>query len=118
MRTFGLQTPFDMVVYITLGGMLDRTIMGHYPFLPCLAACAGLVLLHRLFAVLSFHSKFIHKLTTGNPVLLFSEGKEKPEKMQKHEISRKDLMVTIRENGFDNLDGIQSIWLEPDGTLA
>jgi uncharacterized membrane protein YcaP (DUF421 family) len=118
MRTFGMQSPFDMVVYITLGGMLSKTIMGHYPFFPCLAACAGLVTLHRLVSILSFRSKIIHKLTEGDAVLLFSEGREKSKVLEKYDISRKDLMVTIRENGLDSFETIKSIWLEPDGTIS
>src|ERR1700712_215578 len=59
MRTFGMQSPFDMVVYITLGGMLSKTIMGHYPFGSCLIACASLVSLHRLVSFLSNKSKII-----------------------------------------------------------
>ncbi len=31
-RTFGTQSAFDVIVSITLGGMLGKWIIGHYPF--------------------------------------------------------------------------------------
>lgn len=118
MRTFGMQSPFDMVVYITLGGMLSKTIMGHYPFFPCLAGCAGLVFIHRVLSALSFRSETIRRLTEGDAVNLAIDGKENPQALKKYEISRKDLMVTIRENGLDDLDKVKALWLEPDGTIS
>ncbi len=118
MRTFAKQSPFDMVVYITLGGMLSKTIMGHYPFFPCLVACGALVFVHRLLSALAYRYKIIRKLVEGDAVTLFADGRKNGDNLKKYEISTKDLLVTIRENGLDNLDSVKSLWLEPDGSIS
>lgn len=75
MRSFGTQSAFDVVLSITLGAILSRCITGHYPFFATLATALFLAMLHRLFAWLSFKSRFINRLTEGNRTLLLSMAK-------------------------------------------
>src|ERR1700716_2149739 len=71
MRTFGTQSAFDVVVSITLGGILSRCITGHYPLIPSLGAAGLLVLLHRLAAFLTYRSRTVSRLIEGDSILLY-----------------------------------------------
>src|SRR4051812_2647285 len=80
MRSFGTQSAFDVVLSITLGAVLSRSITGHYPFFPTLATALFLALLHRIVAWTSYQSKILNKITEGDAVQLFKDG----EKIQKN----------------------------------
>jgi uncharacterized membrane protein YcaP (DUF421 family) len=118
MRSFGTSSAFDVVVTITMGAVLSRTITGHYPFFPCLITAFVLAFVHRLIALVSFKSRVVRKLVEGNPVLLFSNGLFVEKNLSLHSISRPDLERTLREEGIDNYDKVKSIWYEVDGKIS
>ena len=118
MRTFGTSSAFDVVVSITLGGMLGRCVMGHYPFFPSLGAAGFLVLLHRLVSHLAARSKLVRKIMAGDSVLLFSEGHTLDRTLKKYDITDKEMITAIHEESIDSFDKVKSIWLEPDGKLS
>jgi uncharacterized membrane protein YcaP (DUF421 family) len=118
MRTFGTSSAFDVVVSITLGAILGRCIMGHYPFFPSLAAAGFFVCLHWLVARISARRPFICKLTEGDPILLFSDGEQKLQAQKKYNITPAEILAAIHEQNIDDFDRVKSIWLEPDGVLS
>ena len=118
MRTFGTSSAFDVVVSITLGAILGKCIMGHYPFFPGLATAGFFVCLHWLVARISAQSPFIRKLTEGDPILLFSAGEQKLRAQKKYNITPAEILAAIHEQNIDNFDQVKSIWLEPDGMIS
>ena len=118
MRTFGTQSAFDVIVSITLGGMLGRCIMGHYPFFASLIASAGLILLHRLASFLASRSKLLCRLMEGTPVLLFKDGRQLESVLKKYNINEQELLTAIHEDSLDDFGKVKTIWLEPDGKLS
>lgn len=118
MRTFGTKSAFDIVVSITLGGMLGRCIMGHYPFFPSLAASTGLVCLHRLVSFISSRSRIVARLTAGEPILLSRDGRKQLTELKKYEITDRELTTALHENGVESLGDAKSVWLEPDGKIS
>src|ERR1700748_2261428 len=46
-RSFGLHTPLDNIITISLGATLSRAIVGATPFVPVVVTCFVIVLLHR-----------------------------------------------------------------------
>lgn len=118
MRTFGTQSAFDVVVSITLGGILGRCIMGHYPFFPSLTAAGALLALHRLAGFLAARSKWLGKMMEGEPVLVFKEGRREENILKKYDINEKELLMALHEESVDDFEKIKSIWLEPDGKLS
>jgi uncharacterized membrane protein YcaP (DUF421 family) len=118
MRTFGTQSAFDVVVSITLGGMLGRCIMGHYPFFASLAAAGSLLAFHRLISFLSSRNKRICDLTEGDSILLFKNGEKQTTALKRYDITDKELVAAIHEESVDSFEKVKSIWLEPDGKLS
>ena len=118
MRTFGTSSAFDVVVSITLGGMLGRCIMGHYPFVASLSAAAFLMVLHRLVSFVSARNKFIRRITEGEGVLLFKNGQALQRQLRKYDITDKELQAAVHKESIDSFAEVKSIWLEPDGTIS
>jgi uncharacterized membrane protein YcaP (DUF421 family) len=118
MRTFGTQSAFDVIVVITLGGILGRCIMGHYPFFASLTAAAALVALHKLVSILASRSKNICRLVEGDAVLLFDNGIKLADRLKLYDITEKELVAAMHEKSVDNFSKVKTIWLEPDGKLS
>jgi len=118
MRTFGTQSAFDVIVVITLGGILGRCIMGHYPFFASMLAAAALTVLHKLASMLASRNKFICRLIEGDAVLLFSNGKIRTDKIKQYDITDKELEAALHEQSVDSFSQVKTIWLEPDGKLS
>lgn len=117
-RSFGTSSPFNVVLVITLGALLCRCIAGHYSFYACLFGATVLAFFHRLVAYLSFKSKFINKLTEGDPILLYKDGKKMQRNLSREYITEEDLLKCLREEHLDDFNNVKSIWLEPDGKIS
>ena len=118
MRTFGTQSAFDVIVVITLGGILGRCIMGHYPFFASLVAAAALAALHKLVSVLASRNEFIRRLVEGDAILLFDNGEKLVHKLKQYDITENELVAALHEQSLDNFSKVKNIWLEPDGKLS
>ena len=118
MRSFGFRSPFDIVLSITLGAVLSRCITGHYPFFPCLAAATTLAFFHRIIAWFSYKNTIINKLTEGDPVLLYKDGKKIEKNLEEFNISESDITKALHQQNLGDYKKVASIWLETDGTIS
>ncbi len=116
MRTFGTKSAFDIVFGITIGALLGRAIMGHYPFFATLLASLSFSLCHRIISYLS-RFPWIKKLTEGEAVCLYDNGKMMTEKFQKYSIKEEDIDRALRGVGLEKLDKVKKIWFEVDGKI-
>lgn len=118
MRTFGTRSAFDVVVSITLGAVLSRGIMGHYPFQNCMAAGALIVILHRLVGYISARSKRVRKLTEGTPEVLFDNNELKQENLKKYSITQSDIQRALHEQNLSGFSKVSMMILETDGSIT
>ena len=117
MRTFGTQSAFDVVLSITIGGILSRCVTGHYPFFPTLLAAATLAVCHRGVAALS-RFRIMNKLLQGRPVCLYSNGQLHSKTFKWYSISEQDVHRVLHEHGLESLDRVDKIWYEVDGKIS
>jgi uncharacterized membrane protein YcaP (DUF421 family) len=66
-RSLAHRTPFDAILLVILAAVLSRAINGSAPFVATLGGGVVLVALHRLFALLAFHSHSFGILVKGKP---------------------------------------------------
>ena len=92
MRAFGRKSSFDTIVAVLLGAILSRAIYGASPTLPIIAACAALVMVHRLIALLTARYPGFEQLVKGPKIVLFRDGVELTSLAHRHGISRTDLL--------------------------
>lgn len=118
-RTFGGNTPFDMVVKIMLGAVLSRAVAAASPFWGTLLAGFVLVALHRLLAWASFRSHFVSQLVKGEETVLAEHGQVNEETLRRHNLTRHDLLEGLREGGnIATADEAQAVRLERDGSIS
>jgi len=118
-RFLGKYTAFDVILGIIFGSIVSRAVTGSSEFFPTLAAGLTLVLLHWLFATLSFHFDWFGTFVKGNSKILVKDGKILWDAMRSSHISEKDLMGALRSQAnVDKLDEVKEARLERSGDIS
>lgn len=119
-RFLGKYTALDVILGFMLGSVLSRAVTGNAPYFETiLGASLGLVLMHWLFAVLSFHSDRFGDLIKGGERLLVRNGEIQWDAMQSSHISENDLMGAIRTSAqIGKLKKVEEARLERSGDLS
>ena len=117
-RSFSLHSPLDNIITIILGAVLSRAIVGASPFLPVIASCTGLVVIHRLFAYGMVHHPVFTRLVSGKKILLFREGDFIQQNLDKALICREEVLQEVRKTALtEDLDRIEKIYMERNGEV-
>jgi uncharacterized membrane protein YcaP (DUF421 family) len=118
-RSLARKTPFDAVLLVILAAVLSRAINGSAPFFPTLAGGVVLVLLHRLFAYLAFHSHRFGILVKGVPDTIVRDGECDFPMMRRNHVSMHDLEEDMRLNGhLDDLSKVRLARVERSGDIS
>lgn len=118
-RTFGKKSAFDNTVALLLGAVLSRAVVGASPFVPTVASCLALVVLHRFMDWLTLRYDFIRKHVKGEQLLLFKNGQVQEENLAQAMMNKKDLMSDIRtQGGTNSLAEIEEVYMESSGKIS
>jgi uncharacterized membrane protein YcaP (DUF421 family) len=118
-RSLARKTPFDAVLLVILAAVLSRAINGSAPFFPTLGGGVVLVLLHRLFAYLAYHSHRFGILVKGAPDTIVREGECDFPMMRRNHVSMHDLEEDMRLDGhIDDLSKVRLARVERSGDIS
>ena len=98
-RFLGRSAGFDILLAVVLGSLLSRGINGQAAFLPTLAACTVLVLLHRLAGSVAYRFHRFSQFMKGHTHLLVRDGEIDRVELGRTKISQDDLEENLRLNG-------------------
>jgi uncharacterized membrane protein YcaP (DUF421 family) len=117
-RSFGVHSPLDNIISISLGAVLSRAIVGASPFIPVLITCLVIVILHRFLAWLEVHHKKL-RMIEGEKILLYKDGDYIQKHMDRALISEEDVLQGIRETAStDDLNKIDKVYMERNGQIS
>jgi uncharacterized membrane protein YcaP (DUF421 family) len=118
-RSFGLHTPLDNIITISLGAILSRAVVGASPFIPVIICCFVIVLLHRMLGWLVSRNNRISKVIEGNKILLFSNGRFNRHNMRRAQVCEEDMMEGVRKSALtDDMDKIDRVYIERNGDIS
>jgi uncharacterized membrane protein YcaP (DUF421 family) len=118
-RSFGVRTALDNIISISLGAILSRAVVGASDFVPVVVACFVIVLLHRFFGWLTANSKRFGRITEGNKILLYHDGKFIPQNLKKALIGEEDIMQGVRKSALtEDLRKIDKVYIERNGEIS
>jgi uncharacterized membrane protein YcaP (DUF421 family) len=118
-RSFGVRSPLDNIITISLGAVMSRAIVGASDFVPVIATCFVVVLLHRLVGWLIANSKLFGRLIEGEKILLFEDGVFLKGNMKKALVCQEDLMQGVRKSAMtENMDQIAKVFMERNGEIS
>jgi uncharacterized membrane protein YcaP (DUF421 family) len=117
-RTFSNASPLDIVVALVVGSNLSRAMTGNAPFWPGLAATLLLVLLHRLFVMLTIRWSWLAKVMKAEPVVLVRGGVRDHAAMVRHGIGEVDLLEGLRLEQAERPEDAHLATLENSGRIS
>lgn len=95
-RSLARKTPFDAVLIVILASVLSRAINGSAAFFATLGGSVVIVLVHRLFALIAYHSHVFGILIKGQPEAIVENGALILKTMGRNHISKHDLEEDLR----------------------
>jgi uncharacterized membrane protein YcaP (DUF421 family) len=119
-RFLGEYAALDFILGFMLGSVLSGAITGSTPFFETIIGGAlALVLIHWLFAALSFRSDRFGNLVKGTERVLVRDGDIDWDSMRNSSISRNDLLSALRRNArIDNVEDVREARLERSGAIS
>jgi uncharacterized membrane protein YcaP (DUF421 family) len=118
-RSLSRKTPFDAVLLVILASVLLRAINGSAAFFATLGGGVVLVLLHRVFAFLTFYSHRFGILVKGRPEVIVRDGQCDMAMMWRNHVSTHDLDEDMRLSAHtDDLSDIRVARVERSGDIS
>jgi len=118
-RTLSKWNAFDFIVTIAFGSILATVVISKDITLTegVLALCL-LVGLQFAITWLSVRFEWIDRLVKAQPSLVFHLGEFVHETMRKERVSESEILAAIRSTGEAQIDRIEAVVLETDGSLS
>jgi len=118
-RSLARKTPFDAVLIVILASVLSRAINGSAAFFATLGGGVVIVLIHRLFALIAYHSHAFGILIKGRPEVIVENGNLVVGTMRRNHISRHDLEEDLRLDAeLENISRVQVARVERSGDIS
>jgi uncharacterized membrane protein YcaP (DUF421 family) len=118
-RFVGKHAAIDVLLTVIMGSTLSRAINGPAPYFTSLVAVAVLVVLHIVFAVLSYHSRRFDKRLKARSQVLIESGEIHPKNLEDAYISGAELRAALRLRGkTEDPSQIQTARLENNGRIS
>jgi uncharacterized membrane protein YcaP (DUF421 family) len=118
-RSFGVRTPLDNIITISLGAIMSRAVVGASQFVPVVVCCFVIVLLHRLFGWLIARSKRFGRFIEGDKIVLFENGRFLEDNMKKALVCQEDVMQGVRKSALmEDMSKINKVYMERNGEIS
>lgn len=118
-RTLAKMNAFDLVVTVSLGSALATVLLNKNVTLAQGAlALALLIGMQFIITWLSVHAPWVRKVVTGEPALLMYQGALLWSALHINRVTEGEVMAAVRSAGLDQLDDIEAVVLETDGSFS
>lgn len=118
-RQIGQSTPSDLVTLLLISEAVQNGMLGEDSSLAgSIVSVATLLSLSYLMEYLSARHPAFERRVEGVPQVVYREGRFSEREMRSMNISERDLLAAIRARGYDSLNAIRMIVLEPDGRVS
>jgi uncharacterized membrane protein YcaP (DUF421 family) len=121
LRIFGKRelaqlNPFDLVVLLSLSNTVQNAIIGDDNSVAGgLIGAVSLLVINYLVVRFLFRHRRLDQLVEGKPAVLVRNGKIDKHNLARELITTAELTVMIRRQGFDSLEDLEEVILEPGG---
>jgi uncharacterized membrane protein YcaP (DUF421 family) len=103
-RSVAESTPFDFVLALVLGDMIDDLLWGEAGAAMFIVGVGGLALAHSLVALGSYHSRTFHRLVDSPPTVLVQDGRLVARGMRRELLNEGEVEELMRLQGVDPQD--------------
>ncbi|HEY9898211.1 MAG TPA: YetF domain-containing protein [Pantanalinema sp.] len=118
-REMGQMTVFDLVVILVIANAVQNAMVGsNTSLLGGLVAAATLLTINFFVSKLRYHHPLIAHWIGGMPTVIIQDGRFVPQALKKEALSEDEVLMAIREHGFDSPDQVKVALLETDGSIS
>lgn len=118
-RTLSKLNAFDLVVTVALGSTLATVLLSKDVALAeGVIAFAVLIGLQFLVSWTAVRASWFSRLVKSEPVLLFHKGRFLPQAMRRARIVEKEVLAVLRGEGVAQLEKVEAVVLETDGSMS
>lgn len=118
-RQIGELSPFDLILLLILSESVQNAMSaGENSLTGGLILAGTLLFVNYLIGVITFRSKKAENLIEGQPQILIRNGKVFQKVMERARITEDELMSSLRESGFFNIEDVRTAILEDNGTVS
>lgn len=118
-RELGELTPFDLVLLITIGDLVQQGVTQEdFSITGAMLAVGTFVVLTLLTSYLAFKWKTTRPLLEGLPAVVVLNGKMEKQAMKLERLAADELLDAARQQGIQEIAEIRFGILEPDGKFS
>ena len=118
-RELGQMSPVDLVVILVIANAVQNAMTGgDNSLIGGIIAAATLVAVNTAFARVGHRVPYLEHLFASEPTPLVQGGKLIKRNLERENVEEDELMMAAREHGIDTLAGIDSAFLERDGSIS
>lgn len=118
-REIGQITTLDLVVLLLVSNVLQNAMIGNdNSVIGGLIGAAALLGANSVLVRLTFNSQKAREVIEGRPAVLVDEEGIHHDELRKEAITLNELRMLVYDKGFDRIEDVPLIVLEPNGRIA
>ena len=111
-------TPFDFIVALIIGDVIDDALWAEVPVAKFAGACGSIFLCDVITKLAAFHSRSFFLLVSGRPRVVLRDGVEDGQGLRAEQLNEGDLGHLLRLEGIDDWKDVKVAMLEEDHGLS
>lgn len=117
-RVISQATPFDLLVSLIVGDMIDDAIWAEVPLAKFGAAAAAIFLCDLMVKFVAQRWDAFHHLVNGSPVAVLRDGREDHDALRGEQLNKADLAHLLRLQGVDDWKDVHTAFVERDHEVS
>ena len=115
----GELSPFDLVVLLVISETVDGSLIGDdHSLTGGLISAATLVVVVQLVGYFTWRFKTVEKFVDGLPRILVRHGHVCDDTLNREQVTRSELLESLRREGHSSLTNVRFAVLETDGSIT
>jgi uncharacterized membrane protein YcaP (DUF421 family) len=118
-RELGQMSPVDLVVILVIANAVQNAMTGgDNSLIGGVIAATTLVAMNTLFARVGHRVPYLEHLFESQPTPLVRRGKLIKRNLERENVEEDELLMAAREHGIEDMSGVDSAYLERDGSIS
>lgn len=117
-RVVSQVTPFDLLVSLIIGDLIDNVLWAEVPFLKFGVAAATIVLCDLVVKIVAHRSEAFHRLVNGQPTVMLRDGVEDRDALRSEQMNEGDVAHLLRLEGIDDWNDVHIARMEIDHEIS
>jgi uncharacterized membrane protein YcaP (DUF421 family) len=118
-RELSTLEPFDLVLLITLGDLVQQGItQNDFSITGMMLAAGTIALMTVLFSFLGWRFAVVRPILEGEPLIVVEDGKPIVRNLRRERLAVEEIAAEARQQGIASLDDVQWAVLETSGQIS